>query len=40
MTYYDETLDGNLDMEEQKIYIMKRSGERVILWTTTEQANA
>ena len=30
MTYYDETLDGNLDMEEQKIYIMKRSGERVI----------
>ena len=30
MTYYDETLDGNLDMEEKKIYIMKRSGERVI----------
>ena len=28
--FYDELLDGNLDMEEQKIYIMKRSGERVI----------
>ena len=28
--FYDEYLDGNLDMEEQKLYIMKRSGERVL----------
>ena len=28
--FYDELLDGNLDMEEQKLYIMKRSGERVL----------
>ena len=26
---YDETLDGNLGIEDQEIYVMKRSGERV-----------
>ena len=25
---YDESLDGNLDIEEPKICVMKRSGER------------
>lgn len=28
--FYDETLDGNMDLETPQIYIMKRSGERVI----------
>ena len=26
---YDERLDGNMDVEAQQLYIMKRSGERV-----------
>ncbi len=29
MTIYDESLDGNLEMDTPQIYIMKRSGERV-----------
>ncbi len=28
-TFYDETLDGNMEIEETKICVMKRSGERV-----------
>ncbi len=28
--FYDEDLDGNLDIEPTQIYIMKRSGERVL----------
>lgn len=28
-TFYDETLDGNMETEEIKICVMKRSGERV-----------
>ena len=30
MAIYDESLDGNMDIEAPQIYIMKRSGERVI----------
>ena len=26
---YDETLDGNLDLDDIKMCVMKRSGERV-----------
>ena len=29
MMYYDETLDGNMSVDEPKICVMKRSGERV-----------
>lgn len=29
MTIYDESLDGNLEIDAPQIYIMKRSGERV-----------
>ena len=29
MMYYDETLDGNMNIEDPKICVMKRSGERV-----------
>ena len=28
-TFYDESLDGNMEIEETKICVMKRSGERV-----------
>ena len=28
-TFYDESLDGNMETEETKICVMKRSGERV-----------
>jgi ribonucleoside-triphosphate reductase len=31
---YDEDLDGNLDLEPTQIYIMKRSGERVLFDST------
>ena len=39
MAIYDESLDGNMDIEAPQIYIMKRSGERVI-FDGEEIANA